>query len=42
MQTSFAGCAGGLHGLVTPGGKLSVTSTSSTVQATAPVTLNVQ
>jgi fimbrial isopeptide formation D2 family protein len=44
MLLSFAGCGGGLHGPVTPAGsyQLTVTAASTTVQATAPVTLNVQ
>jgi len=41
---SFAGCGGGLHGPVTPAGtyQVTVTAASATVQASAPVTLNVQ
>ena len=44
MLLSFAGCGGGLHGPVTPAGsyQLTVTAASTTVQASAPVTLNVQ
>jgi uncharacterized repeat protein (TIGR01451 family) len=44
MLLSFAGCGGGLHGPVTPVGtyQLTVTAASATVQASAPVTLNVQ
>ncbi len=44
MLLSFAGCAGGLHGPVTPAGtyQITVTAASTTVQASAPVTLNVQ
>jgi hypothetical protein len=41
---SFAGCAGGLQGPVTPAGsyQITVTAASATVQASTPVTLNVQ
>ena len=44
MLLSFAGCAGGLHGAVTPAGtyQITVTAASATVQASTPVTLNVQ
>jgi cytochrome bd-type quinol oxidase subunit 2 len=44
MLLSFAGCGGGLHGPVTPAGsyQLTVTAASTTVQASAPVTLNVK
>jgi uncharacterized repeat protein (TIGR01451 family) len=44
MLLSFAGCAGGLRGPVTPAGtyQLTVTGATTTVQASAPVTLNVQ
>jgi hypothetical protein len=44
MLLSFAGCGGGLHGPLTPAGtyQLTVTAASTTVQASAPVTLNVQ
>ncbi|HET8888255.1 MAG TPA: hypothetical protein VFQ41_05075 [Candidatus Angelobacter sp.] len=44
MLLSFAGCAGGLHGPVTPAGsyQLTVTAASTTVQASAPVTLTVK
>jgi fimbrial isopeptide formation D2 family protein/uncharacterized repeat protein (TIGR01451 family) len=44
MLLSFAGCGSGLHGPVTPAGsyQITVTAASTTVQATAPVTLNVQ
>jgi len=41
---SFAGCAGGLHGVATPPGtyQLTVTASSATVQVSTPVTLSVQ
>ena len=41
---SFAGCAGGLHGVATPAGtyQLTVTASSATVQVSTPVTLSVQ
>jgi CSLREA domain-containing protein/uncharacterized repeat protein (TIGR01451 family) len=44
MLLSFAGCGGGLHGPLTPAGtyQLTVTAATTTVQASAPVTLNVQ
>ncbi|HET7749364.1 MAG TPA: hypothetical protein VFK81_08285 [Terriglobales bacterium] len=44
MLLSFAGCGGGLHGPLTPAGsyQITVTAASATVQASAPVTLNVQ
>jgi fimbrial isopeptide formation D2 family protein len=44
MLLSFAGCGSGLHGPVTPAGsyQITVTAASTTVQASAPVTLNVQ
>gem|GEM_PF-740140 len=44
MLLSFAGCGSGLHGPVTPAGtyQITVTAASATVQASAPVTLNVQ
>ncbi|HEX3584626.1 MAG TPA: CSLREA domain-containing protein [Candidatus Angelobacter sp.] len=44
MLLSFAGCAGGLHGPVTPAGtyQITVTAASATVQASTPVTLSVQ
>jgi fimbrial isopeptide formation D2 family protein len=44
MLLSFAGCGGGLHGPLTPAGtyQLTVTAASTTVQASAPVTLNVR
>jgi hypothetical protein len=41
---SFAGCASGLHGIVTPAGnyQLSVSAAAGTVQVSTPVTLSVQ
>jgi hypothetical protein len=44
MLLSFAGCGGGLHSPVTPAGtyQLTVTAATATVQASTPVTLNVQ
>lgn len=41
---SFAGCASGLHGIVTPAGnyQISVSAASATVQVSTPVTLSVQ
>jgi CSLREA domain-containing protein len=44
MLLSFAGCGGGLHGPLTPAGsyQITVTAASTTVQASAPVTLTVQ
>jgi hypothetical protein len=44
MLLSFAGLRRGLHGPVTPAGtyQLTATAASTTVQASAPVTLNVK